>query len=113
MEVFIELLKGIILVVSIIVAIISTIKTIKSKRQQGETVDFTTILNENIIKYMQGAETMFGSLTSVGSKSGALKETDVLNKLKIDCLTRGIVFDEQLAKNKIKELIEFSKTVNK
>lgn len=106
-----EIIKIVIVGLSIIWAIFSTVYGFKKGKKRPS--DFMSLLNENIIKYMQNAETVFSQFSSVGSKVGSLKETDVLSKLKIDCFSQGIEYDEKLAKEKIAELIEFSKNVNK
>ena len=109
----IEIIKIVIVILSVITATISTIISVKKGKVTTDTKsDFITILNENVIKYMQTAETVFKQLSSVGTKLGNLKETDVLNKIKLDCFSKGVDYNEELAKEKIKELIEFSKTVN-
>lgn len=109
-----DIIKIVIFSISIVTAIISTIIACKKKKDKGEqNISFFDILNNNIIEYMQCAETLYSQVSSVGSKTGVLKESDVLNKIKIDCLSNGVEYNEDIAKNKIKELIEFSKTVNK
>lgn len=109
-----EVLKSVAVIITFVYSVIMTVVTIinrnKNKSTQVEKepkTDFLTILNNNIVKYMSGAEVFFKGITSVGTKTGTLKEEQVIDKIKVDCLQNGVEFDEQLTKDKIKEIVDF------
>lgn len=77
---------------------------------ESNSKTFAEILNEKTVKYMEIAENLFKSVQKCGK---SLKEPYVLNQLTMDCIKNGIDMDETAAKEKIQELAEFSKTVNK
>ena len=73
---------------------------------------------DRIKGYMQAAEVGNQVLKNLADRSGipiqtgVQKLTEVLSKIKIDCMTEGIEYDEKYWVDKIEELIKFSKVVN-
>ena len=65
----------------------------------------------SLIGNIESAENLFNAIST--GKTGNLKLSDVLSKIKVDCLTKGEVFDESYWKSIIEKLISFTKNVNK
>lgn len=112
---------------SIVLTVIQFYKSKKSKKissttatgEDNPTETSSTLLGDilnNIPKYMVAAEQFYNALVPNGlQKTGAKKLEDVLQKIKIDCLSNGISYDKQVeeqATTKVEELIELSKNVN-
>lgn len=100
--------SGIALIYAVVATIVAVRKS-KCNKEQSTYVetDFMTILNNNLVKYMTGAETFFKGITAVGTKTGSLKEEQVVDKIKLDCLQNGVVYDDEITKEKIKEIVNF------
>ena len=71
-----------------------------------------TILG-NIPKYMCAAEELYNNLVNPSiKKTGAQKLSFVLDKVKLDCATNGVPYEEEVVVEKVEELIDFTKKVN-
>lgn len=128
----ITLIWGILTAVLTVVYIIMTvIKKRKSKcldkqkdavtENANATLERVTAFDkiyDRIKGYMQAAEVGNEVLKNLADRSGipihtgVQKLTEVLSKIKIDCMTEGVEYDEKYWKEKIEELIQFSKVVN-
>lgn len=128
----ITLIWGILTVVLTVIFIIMTvIKKRKSKHLDKQKDVVTENTNETLKRvtafdkiydrikgYMQAAEVGNQVLKNLADRSGipiqtgVQKLTEVLSKIKIDCMTEGIEYDEKYWVDKIEELIKFSKVVN-
>ena len=128
----ITLIWGILTVVLTVVYIIMTvIKKRKSKcldkqkvavtEDTSKTLERVTAFDkiyDRIKGYMQAAEVGNQILKSLADRSGVSVHTgvqklaEVLSKIKIDCMTEGVEYDEKYWTDKIEELIKFSKVVN-
>lgn len=108
-------------VVSVTVSLISTKRTKKNKKS-SETAENNTENNNphitqtilsNIPKYMIAAEQLYNNIVNPAiKKTGAQKLAYVLDKVKIDCLTDNVQYDENVVTEKVEELIDLSKQVN-
>lgn len=108
----IEIVKTVVMIIVFIYSVITTIIAIRKSRNNGKSIcvdnkDFMSILNNNLVKYMTSAETFFKGITAVGMKTGTLKEDQVVDKIKLDCLQNGVEFDDKATKAKIKEIVDF------
>ncbi len=128
----ITLIWGILtLVLTVVYIIMTVIKKRKSKHLDKKTDAVTEDTNKTLEKvtafnkiydriqgYMQAAEVGNQVLKNLADRSGipihtgVQKLTEVLSKIKIDCMTEGVEYDEKYWKEKIEELIKFSKVVN-
>lgn len=134
-----QVLKGlellflmIIVLLAIVLIIVKVIKQFKLKRiekntasnqldkaeEDAEKLRKIVAIEGNILDYIEAAENTYKSFkemaknAGLNSKFGSAKLTDVLNKLKTDCLTSGIEFDTAEWTAKVKRLVDFSKKVN-
>lgn len=118
-------------IVSVLCAFISTIITfIKSKSNKTNVSEvksdindktitntdencsktFEEILNDNLLTYMEQAENLFKTIPKSGT---TLKLPWVIDKITMDCIRNGVSYSTDDIKNKVAELTEFSKNVNK
>lgn len=107
-------------VILVIMAIIALIVTIIKKGKRKKCVELTTtekpFLQEfrdtfmSLIDNVSSAEELFNSIST--GKTGTLKLKDVLNNIKVDCLTKGEEYNEEYWKEIIQRLINCTKTVN-
>lgn len=119
------------LVLTVVYVIMTVIKKRKSKHLDKQTDAVTEDTNKELERvtafdkiydrikgYMQAAEVGNQVLKNLADRSGipihtgVQKLTEVLSKIKIDCMTEGVEYDEKYWKEKIEELIQFSKVVN-
>ena len=124
-----QLIYYIILVLFVAISIVISIMSYKRKNDTksttakegeisptGDNISILETILKNIPKYMINAEQFYNKLVPNGlQKTGVQKLADVLQKIKIDCLTNGITYDENVetvVKEKVEELIDLSKTVN-
>lgn len=92
------------------------LKTAKAEDKPDILMDIL----DNLVKYMAQAEIQFSQLNAELKAKSAGKETagstklgEVLSKVKMDCLERGITFSEEYWADKIHRLCEMAKIVNK
>lgn len=119
------------LVLTVVYVIMTVIKKRKFKHLDKQTDAVTEDTNKELERvtafdkiydrikgYMQAAEVGNQVLKNLADRSGipihtgVQKLTEVLSKIKIDCMTEGVEYDEKYWKEKIEELIQFSKVVN-
>jgi len=119
------------LVLTVVYVIMTVIKKRKSKHLDKQTDAVTEDTNKELERvtafdkiydrikgYIQAAEVGNQVLKNLADRSGipihtgVQKLTEVLSKIKIDCMTEGVEYDEKYWKEKIEELIQFSKVVN-
>ncbi len=110
--------------ISLVVSYIATKKDKKSKRtktiaengvqsDKGSSKLFKEIVLDNLPKYMIMAESLYNGIVNPSiKKTGAQKLAFVLDKVKIDCLTNNIEYNEQEVTNKVEELVDLTKQVN-
>lgn len=104
-----ELIKiAIIALIVFVLIILYIINCLKNK----EKIKLLDILR-NIPKYMEMAEQQFNSMVSTANKkTGQQKLEYVKDKVKIDCLSANIEYDETVVTNEVEEFTNFSKKVN-
>lgn len=108
------------LIISTICSIISSFwkskKTTESGSEDVEGSGKNNVIRnifDNIPKYIVSAEKLYNSLVGqTGKKTGVEKLAYVLDKIKLDCATAGVEYDEAQATEKINELVAFTKEVN-
>lgn len=116
------------ILVSIVFLVMTTVKKARTKSQsnkldtkKGTAVSDDTVFDriyERVIDYMKVAEVGNNVLKQLGASTGRTvqlgtqKLAEVLSKIKIDCMTEGVEYDESFWKTKIESLIDFSKVVN-
>lgn len=122
-------------VFSVGASVISTI-VVRNKHKQRQQVDETTVengkqdivgsdknskvetfwakLSEKLPQYIVSAEQFYSQLVgkASGVKTGVQKLAQVLDKIKIDCLTAGVDFDETKATSMVNNLIDLTNNVN-
>lgn len=87
---------------------VGTVETIKS-----DIKTFGDVVLKNIPKYMISAEQLYNNIVNPAiKKTGAQKLAYVLDKVKIDCLTNGVEYNEDVVTAKVEELIDLSNNVN-
>lgn len=117
---------------STLISVFSLIKTGKRKSNTTSTNQDTTEQTENtennsecsknfferfqetlssLIGNIDCAENLFNAIST--GKTGNLKLSNVLDKIKVDCLTKGEEYNESYWKTIIDKLIDFTKSVNK
>lgn len=76
--------------------------------------NFWAKLSEKLPQYIISAEQFYSQLVgkASGVKTGVQKLAQVLDKIKIDCLTAGVDYDEQKATTMVNGLIELTNNVN-
>lgn len=89
------------------------------KVEQAETELAKLVgIEDNIMSYIEAAEGTYASFkelakgAGMSGKFGSTKLNDVLGKIKTDCLTSGIAYDQSYWEGKVNRLIAFSKRVN-
>ena len=98
-----------------ILACVYFIMTVIRKHKQSNHLDYMgddTLFDKiyaKIPEYMEVAENMYNT---IGSKLGSSKLSDVLNKIKMDCVSNNKEYDETFWKDKIEKFVDFSKNVN-
>ena len=124
--------------VAIGASIVSTIVTLKgnknSKKKSERTVEtgkespngntenvstqvkqesFWSVLWQKLPNYIIAAEDFYNKLVPNSMiKTGAQKLAHVLDKVKIECLTNGVEYNEQKATDMVNELVDFTNSVN-
>ena len=109
------IISAVIFVFSAILTIITTIKARKTKTtEDSKTSNFWTELFTKIPEYIKTAEQFFNQIAgkASGIKTGAQKLTQVLDKIKIDCLTAGVEYNEQKATDMVNSLVDLTNNVN-
>lgn len=102
---------------SVVSTVIAFVKGNKSKTTQPTTQSGIKNISQEIIskipEYIVMAEQFYNSLVpSSMQKTGAQKLAYVLDKIKIDCLTNNIEYDEQKVTEEVEKLIDLTKQVN-
>lgn len=110
-----------VLIPAVAAIIPSVIWLIKKVRQlivapADEKQDIVNEIYDNCVKYVVAAEQAYSllnaSLKMQNESAGKTKLSYVLDKIKIDCLDKGVTYDESYWTNKVNNLVEMSKTVN-
>lgn len=87
---------------------INVVIMIKNKKK----ITLTSIL-EMIPKYMEQAEKQFNTVCNPAmKKTGSQKLSFVQDKIKIDCLSSGVKYNEDKVNEKVEEFINLTKNVN-
>lgn len=75
---------------------------------------FWSDLFQKIPSYMVAAEKFYNQLVgkNSGIKTGVQKLEQVLDKVKIDCLTAGVEYNEQKATDMVNSLVDLTNQVN-
>ena len=133
-----EILYFVAIIFSVVLSIITTITTVKkgknTKRQIGDCNDeepqecvngidkdeeiaeesFWSKLFTKIPQYIINAEQFYNQICgkASGIKTGQQKLSQVLDKIKIDCLSEDVDYDEERAKSMVNNLIELTNNVN-
>lgn len=104
-----QIIKLLIYFLCVLVSItLNVVIMIKNKKK----ITLTSIL-EMIPKYMEQAEQQFNSACNPAmKKTGAQKLSYVQDKIKIDCLSSGVKYNEDVVNNKVEEFIDLTKQVN-
>lgn len=113
---------------SIALCVVKLVKTIRTKQlvNSGESIQMdndTTLtklkaIEDNLLGYMEVAESTYSTFKNLAqnagmnSKFGATKLSDVLGKIRSDCLTSGVEYDNSYWEDKVNRLVSFSKKVN-
>ena len=122
-----------VLVFSVILSIVTTVMARKTK-QKGNNIEsaengkentdgigenkkvdnFWTEMLTKLPSYIVSAEQFYNQICgkASGIKTGAQKLAQVLDKVKIDCLTNGVTYDEQKATDMVNGLIDMTNEVN-
>ena len=81
---------------------------------ENKKVSFWSELSQKLPQYIVAAETFYNQLVGKqsGLKTGAQKLAQVLDKVKIDCLTAGVEYDEQKATKMVNDLVDLTNSVN-
>lgn len=106
------------LCVAILASIVSTIIAVYKNRKSGDKVATSDVLNtlyDKMLKYLPITEKAMAAFKGVCSSEvfSSMKLNDVLNKIRSDCLSEEVVFDEEYWTNEIKNIIAVTKEVNK
>lgn len=82
--------------------------------QDTKIKSFWSKIFEKLPSYITDAEKFYNQIVgkASGVKTGAQKLTQVLDKVKIDCLTDNVEYDEQRATNMVNQLVELTNKVN-
>lgn len=102
---------------SVVSTVIAFIKGNKSKTDKSTTESGIKTISQEIIskipEYVVMSENFYNSLVpSSMQKTGAQKLAYVLDKVKIDCLTNNVEYNEQEVTNEVEKLIDLTKQVN-
>lgn len=117
-----QMLYYILLCVSVGLGIVSTcVAVLKGKKSKNscefDKSDCKSISQEIISKipqYMVAAEQLYNALVPNGvQKTGAQKLSYVLDKIKIDCLSANMEYNEDEVTKEVEKLIDLTKQVNK
>lgn len=81
---------------------------------ENKKVSFWSELSQKLPQYIVAAETFYNQLVGKQStlKTGAQKLAQVLDKVKIDCLTAGVEYDEEKATKMVNDLVDLTNSVN-
>lgn len=81
---------------------------------ENKKVSFWSELSQKLPQYIVAAETFYNQLVGKqsGLKTGTQKLAQVLDKVKIDCLTAGVEYDEQKATKMVNDLVDLTNSVN-
>lgn len=82
--------------------------------KNSKVKNFWDTLFEKLPSYIVSAEQFYNQLVgkASGIKTGAQKLAQVLDKIKIDCLSAGVDYDEQKATDMVNSLVELTNQVN-
>ena len=83
---------------------------------QNNGDDFKTIFQEIVDKipsYIRTAEKIFNNMINPQKKLGEERKEYVLDKLKVDCMTSGVTYNEEYFTSRIKDIVDTTKEVNK
>lgn len=113
---------------SIALCVIKMVRAIRTKQivNSDESIQMdndTTLtklkaIEDNLLGYMEVAESTYSTFKNlaqnagISSKFGATKLSDVLGKIRSDCLTSGVEYDNSYWEDKVNRLVSFSKKVN-
>lgn len=102
---------------SVVSTVVAFVKGNKSKTNQSTAESGIKTISQEIISkipdYVVMAEKFYNSLVpSSMQKTGAQKLAYVLDKIKIDCLTNGIEYNEEKVTEEVEKLIDLTKQVN-
>lgn len=113
------------ILLSIIMSIVVSVFSVKRKKKtetiaknvkndnQDNNKSYAEVILSNIPKYMIAAESLYNNIVNPSiKKTGAQKLAYVLDKVKIDCLTNNVEYNEQVITDKVEELIDLTKEVN-
>lgn len=117
------------ILLSIIMSIVVSVFSVKRKKKtdpnceiavenvenngENNNKSYAEVILNNIPKYMIAAENLYNNIVNPSiKKTGAQKLAYVLDKVKIDCLTNNVEYNEQVITNKVEELIDLTKEVN-
>ena len=115
-----EVTKIIYIVVVITFLIVNCIFSVKSSKKNKTTktqdsCEKPTIMTilQRIPNYIIAAEELYNNLVNPAiKKTGTQKLQYVLDKVKVDCLTNGIEYNEDYIKEETEKLVELTKQVN-
>lgn len=80
---------------------------------KGNTKSFSQEIKYKLPQYIIAAEQFYNSLVPQGmQKTGAQKLAYVLDKIKIDCLSSDVEYNEQDVTEEVEKLIDLTKQVN-
>ena len=87
--------------------------SVENVSEQVKTESFWSILFQKLPTYIAGAEEFYNKLVPNSMvKTGAQKLAYVLDKVKIECLTNNVTYDETKATDMVNELVDFTNKVN-
>lgn len=102
--------------VVLVMQIIKYVKLRKSNELDKQTESEIAFIDETtgkLLEYIAIAEEKYNSLKALGSKTtGEMKLSDVLAQVKIDCLNKGIKYDNDFWANRVDKLVDLTKKVN-
>lgn len=101
----------------VVSTVVAFVKGDKSKIDKSTTESGIKTISQEIISkipdYVVMAENFYNSLVpSSMQKTGAQKLAYVLDKVKIDCLTNNVEYNEQKVTDEVEKLIDLTKQVN-
>lgn len=89
-------------------------QSVDGNTKDTKVKNFWGTLAEKLPSYIVSAEQFYNQLVgkASGIKTGAQKLAQVLDKIKIDCLTSGVEYDEQKATDMVNNLVDLTNQVN-
>ena len=128
-----DILYYVALLFSVVLAVVSTIFAVKKRKNDSEnretsvngvnqneedtvntSTGFWSEMWQKIPEYMVNAEKFFNQLVGKvsGTKTGAQKLQQVLDKVKIDCLSSGVEYEEDKATAIVESLMTVANNLN-